>query len=233
MPSPLPPPLIKRASGRTQTGMQVRLMNRSPKLVIVFEPTARGATSPAPPTPAASTPADVRTPAMAQLQDMFPGASASLIAAALAVSGQDVEQAVSALLEADNPSLQQALLARARATPAHPAAAAGTPASPLPPPPRSPGLPFCKLSFRSGGLPVFQQALARAMEERLWEQVREALLDHGHQPLSDTVQCPLRGTWPGRFPTSRSPRPCLWSPAAPAVASVPFPGPASAPAGPS
>ena len=162
-------------------------MNRSPKLVIVFEPTARAATSPAPP---ASAPADVRTPAMAQLQDMFPGASASLIAAALAVSGQDVEHAVSALLEADNPSLQQALLARARATPGPPAA---TPTSPPPPPPRSPGLPFSKLSFRSGGLPVIQQALARAMEERLWEQVRDRMAFTWQPPPRARLTLSLRG----------------------------------------
>ena len=117
---------------------------------------------------------------MTQLQDIFPGASASLLAAALTVHNGSLQDAIAALLEADNEVLQQALLAKALATPTRPASSVSsssapkaTPA-PAPAPPDAKGramLPYCKLSFRGGGLPAFQQALQRALDDRMWEQV--------------------------------------------------------------
>jgi hypothetical protein len=179
-------------AGGAQKGMALGTLHKSPKITVHFSASARPSqpylAAPAPlaaPTPqrplSISSGDDVRTPAMVQLQDMFPGTSASLLAAALTVCSQNVSDAVSVLLEAATPAAQQALLARARTLPraasatpaATPATPHGTGAASAKPAPTQP--PYCKLSFRAAGHAALHDALSRALAGRQWEKVRAPL----------------------------------------------------------
>jgi len=172
----------------------------SPKIRLTFTPNPPG-TSPPDPRLAVSVPStpvaapapqfaggaygglgglgDVRTPAMQQLQEIFPDMSTSVVAAALAVHKGNLEAATNELLDtmSRGAAAEHELLARARSFMAPPASAPPTVPTPSPTArlaaaaPSTP--PVAMLAFRTKGYyEAFLKALRDAVANKAWDAVR-------------------------------------------------------------
>jgi len=121
---------------------------------------------------------DVRTPAMQQLQEIFPDMSTSVVAAALAVHKGNLEAATNELLDTMSRGVaaEHELLARARSFMTPPASAPPTVPTPSPvarlsaAAPSTP--PVVMLAFRTKGYyETFFKALRDAVANKAWDAV--------------------------------------------------------------